>query len=599
MNLSRLRPTRTTWLALVGFLWSISFDALRDFVWADLRDGLVDLRGMSRSTRLLVWMGFGLLFVMAAVLVFNDFWRAHFPLLAATAGTPGRGSLVPVAVIPVTLYMLALAWSFALAGALHSGVGVRLAVLLGYSIIMVLWLRASLLATSAGWMVALGWAPLAGVLLLFLLRWRRPARPTEEFVALFLLVMAAFGVIQQRLVEMWRVSDAPLFLSILDSNMVSYAGLALPLLLLLGLDIADFVHRAGSWVSGIAGQRLPGWGLYGLLGALSLWWGVTLTEQVGERLAADPLPGVLLAYASALPVPLGALCIWLLVRRWNGAGTRRWDEEAVVAAAHRAAPWFILAFLASNLVLIVLLSVVTALGSEVHVLEEVSQSVDRLYGLYQRNFMSLVLAIALGVGLWMAWRGRWAMGLYLGTLGTILLWGDLTAPGRPLAFLAWQGPEAGFWWVVWFLGLGLYWLVRARLTPDRGARLLLVLVMAALLRQTDFIENPFSPLFSFAGVGFIAFGLIWDALTIGGWANRGSPALPRLSRIFLYLGYVLFTVTLVNWMLTAHNLSYVETFTGDAAISGLNMVGKPLLYALFLVILGQPDEARERDNVTA
>ena len=49
------------------------------------------------------------------------------------------------------------------------------------------------------------------------------------------------------------------------------------------------------------------------------------------------------------------------------------------------------------------------------------------------------------------------------------------------------------------------------------------------------IEDPFSPVLGFTEVGIITIGLIWDALTIGFWANYDSPGLPRVSRILLYL----------------------------------------------------------------
>jgi hypothetical protein len=50
----------------------------------------------------------------------------------------------------------------------------------------------------------------------------------------------------------------------------------------------------------------------------------------------------------------------------------------------------------------------------------------------------------------------------------------------------------------------------------------------------------------FTGVGMIALGLVWDVLTIGFWANNDSPGLPRVSRISLYLGYILFSIAVLN-----------------------------------------------------
>jgi hypothetical protein len=80
---------------------------------------------------------------------------------------------------------------------------------------------------------------------------------------------------------------------------------------------------------------------------------------------------------------------------------------------------------------------------------------------------------------------------------------------------------------------------------------------------------------------------VWDALTAGSWANVETRALPRTGRIFLYIGYVLLTVALINWMLATHDLDATGRFTGDAALMGLTALGKPLLYLLFPVVLAR------------
>jgi hypothetical protein len=171
----------------------------------------------------------------------------------------------------------------------------------------------------------------------------------------------------------------------------------------------------------------------------------------------------------------------------------------------------------------------------------------------------------------------------------IHLWFELSNPGRPLAFLTWRGPEPeDFWWTILLALVVLFWLLRRRLTAERAGRLLFLVLVTALLRQTDFIENPFSPFFGFAGIGFIAFGIVWDSLTIGSWANESTPGLPRIGRIFLYVGYVLLTVTVINWALTSHDLTTVGYFTGTSALVGLDRFGKPMLYAIFFVTLALP-----------
>jgi hypothetical protein len=51
------------------FLWSVTFDAFRDFVWGDLKDGVLDLHGLTLPVRALVWLGFILLLVMTGAML--------------------------------------------------------------------------------------------------------------------------------------------------------------------------------------------------------------------------------------------------------------------------------------------------------------------------------------------------------------------------------------------------------------------------------------------------------------------------------------------------------------------------------------------------
>jgi hypothetical protein len=180
------------------------------------------------------------------------------------------------------------------------------------------------------------------------------------------------------------------------------------------------------------------------------------------------------------------------------------------------------------------------------------------------------------------------LALYLGILGANDLWMQLTDPGRPLSFFAWSGLEpVDFWWVVFFCAVAVFWVVRGRFTEGRARRLLLLVLITALMRQTGFIEDPFSPVLGFTGIGMIALGLIWDALTIGFWANYDSPGMPRVSRILLYLGYILFSIAVLNWSVATHDIAQVDFFTGQAALGGFGLFGKPLIYAIFAVTLAE------------
>jgi hypothetical protein len=66
---------RTVPTSLVGLAWRAVVGVWRDFVWADLRDGVLSLRGLSPGTRRAVWLGFGLLVTVLAGLLLTDTLR--------------------------------------------------------------------------------------------------------------------------------------------------------------------------------------------------------------------------------------------------------------------------------------------------------------------------------------------------------------------------------------------------------------------------------------------------------------------------------------------------------------------------------------------
>ncbi|MCS6773044.1 MAG: hypothetical protein NZ693_02915, partial [Thermoflexales bacterium] len=54
-------PPRSSILPLLVLLLSLPNRAVREFVWSDLKSGLVDLRGLPRSAQVIAVAGFALL----------------------------------------------------------------------------------------------------------------------------------------------------------------------------------------------------------------------------------------------------------------------------------------------------------------------------------------------------------------------------------------------------------------------------------------------------------------------------------------------------------------------------------------------------------
>ena len=585
--------------ALLGRLRPITVATvrvLRDFVWADLRAGLVDIRGLSLATQGLVLFGFALLFLMIWALVNNDAWRAQSALLPLANAVPRRGTLLPVVLTPATLFVLSVGWGFALTGALHAHPAYRLGVVYLYLLIGLSWTDTSGISDPTAMLQA--WGLLAAVPLFFAVRWRARPRPAPEFAVLFVLAAATFVIVQAQGIEAWRVSGVPLVLGYLGLNLLSYTILVIPFLYLAGTGMADFAIRAADWSLALI-DRLPRRALGLVLLGLLVWRLREVGLDAATRLAGGPSAGAWLPYLGALPVPLAVGLAWWIVSAVRRPGAPSVPTvEGVVSAAARAMMPLILIYslvnllawvLAESLFMVVKLGIgypATMLFTEAAV--GVLNSSAVLLGWHL-----VVDALAVGLGVWLAGRGRLALAAFVAIFGLIDLYRELSQPGRPFSALSDPDQSAliDFWWVVIFGVVTVVWAARRQLTPERVSRLLLLVLLTALLRQTDFISNRFS-VFGFAGVGFLAFGLVWDALTVGTWANVESRALPRLSRVFLYLGYMLLTVAVVNWALTTHDLAAQARLTGEMALAGFNRFGRPMIYAIFAVVLAAPAASR-------
>ena len=71
------------------------------------------------------------------------------------------------------------------------------------------------------------------------------------------------------------------------------------------------------------------------------------------------------------------------------------------------------------------------------------------------------------------------------------------------------------------------------------------------------------------------------------WAAQAQPHL-------LYIGYALLTVTVINWSLASHDIATIGKFTGETAVAGFERFGRPMLYAIFALMLTlPPDEPRQ------
>jgi len=598
---ARALPARTTLAAVVGLVWAISFGAARDFVWSDLRHGLISLRGLAYTTRVLVWFGIVLFLAAIAVLLFNGRWREGSDLVALTSSlhNPGRGATIPRGLIPLTLFLLAIGWSFLLAGALHAGRWAKLGVLVLYLLMAAQWIHVTnpalaLLSSSAslgGYLAALfaGWALLLAVPAFFWWRRHADARPAVEFSVLLLLVGATLLLAHARALAAWQVMGSPMLSALLEWNAQHLAFLVLPMFLLIGVDLALLTRQVGVWTAGIVEQRLSRRGPLVLLALVLAWRAWDVGQEAAARMAREGVLAEMLQYTRAASVPLLVLLVWWAVTRWGGAEEEaETGTEALAQWVRRHALLLILLFSAVQFASLGIMSVLAALPQTQGTMALVQGWTGRQSGFPLTTVWQSALDVAaLGGAIWLARRGQRSLALYLGILGLLHLWSRALWPGNLLEALRWSGsgPE-DLWWVAIFGGFALAWALRGQLTTTRAAGLLALVVMSWLLRQVDLLDDPYSPFFfTYSGIGFIAFGIGWDMLTAGSWANDSTPRLPRPSRVLLYVGYVLLAVAAVNWAVTSHDLYTVGRFTGEGAAVGFDNFGKPLVFAVFALSL--------------
>jgi hypothetical protein len=616
--------------SLIGLLWRSAARTWRDFVWADLRDGTLSLRDLSSGTRSLIWLGFGLLVAALGLVTADDTIRAQLPLAALPSAVVGRGSLVPIALVPTTLFLIAIAWTFALTGALHAHPVIRLGTALLYVALAANWIGQATFARTLD--VTLSWGAILLVPAFFVLRWRAAPRPILEFTPLLVLTSVTFVLLQAQGAESSRISGSALLLGQLNNEVLSLTVLILPLLALVGMSVAGFARQAADWTVEAGSHWLPGWALRAALALLLGWRLRTVTLEALSRVETSSSEAAALAYAGALGVPLAVGLAWLLVTRvpliaktpqglsetpaasrltphppvsGRGGAPELPSADGVAEAAEAHALGLIGAYFAPQLLgfgLVTLILPALTMGLVPYdigpaYLATIADAVNATG--VALSWRLLVAGTAVVAGLVLARRGHRELALFLAVFGLTAALKELTVPDRPLGLLAPYGSPASlvdFWWVLLFAGLAAVWLARGRLTDGRVASLLLLLLITVLLRQTDFISNRFSPFFGSGGVWFVAFGLAWDGLTIGAWANRSTPALPRVSRVLLYLGYSLLTVTIVNWAVAVHDLSALNRLTGEAALDGLQLFGRPMLYAIFAITLASPPQAAPSRN---
>jgi hypothetical protein len=564
----------------------------RDFVWQALRDGAIRVRGLSPATVAVVVVAFVLLVLTIVSFAAGDLLRTGRELLVVPNGTPGRGTMVPGPLVPATFVLVAVGSSLLLAGALHAALAVRVAVLLVFASVAATFLGlADALEGTSGVAVWPGWLLAGAVPVVFALRWRGRPRPGLEFALMLALVGATLAFSAHAIFRSDEISGSGFALQELSLLLGLLVGLSTPLLFVAGLDIIGFGLDLATWTLRFIDRRIAQWAVNVGLAVLGAWRLRDVVANVVRGIDDAGAGDTLLPLLGATVLVAALWTYWWAIGTVAGRrpGTATGDDVVDHGSARVRLPLG-LAYAGVPFLVIPLLFLLQALGylgiADVGFYEALSSLAGALNDDWVITTYRVVLGLVLVVvGMLLARRGRASLAMFLGAVGVSDLVAQLFANVDPLHGLLWDGPAPlDAVWVTVFAAAGVWWLVRRRLTEVRAERLFFVVLASALLSQFEFVADPLAPLLGFAGVGFIVFGLVWGFLTGGGWANEDSARFPRSSRVYLYLGYSLFSVALLNWFAATHDvaeLSGIE-FLGT---SGVTLLGYPLLYALFTLVL--------------
>ncbi len=399
-----------------------------------------------------------------------------------------------------------------------------------------------------------------------------------------------FAAGQYRLLDFDRSSGGAFGLFQATQSVELLSTFVLPLLFLIGLDIAAFALNIGEFGTHFvedrfAPQVLP------VITALTAALAVAQTYFVLRDTIDGPDALQTMVGAALLPFAFAVLWAFVHVRR-RVVGAE--DEEFIDAARSWGPRLVVLIFLPLLLQTLLLLTLNFVNATKITENPDIIKRWgDLSTWLFDRQALwSDILGPAFIItAVWLASRRRRSAALFVGGVGIIASWLELTAPDGWLSSLTSTRERVTAVWVVALIVAAIVWWRRGTLSRHRLRGLFLSFGLALLLGQVNFLEDPLSVL-GFLGLALIAMGFVADAAAYGEWANHDSRRLPRVSRVLLYVGYVLFAVALVNWALVTHNLSDVQLYTGQGAQSGFAAFGQPLIFLVFLaVITSRPDPA--------
>ena len=581
--MSELAPRRAHGLLAhtLGPLWRTTF---RDPV----REGRLRLVGLTATERQAARIGLVTLVVLLGSTLLAGTWRRGELLRVADS----EQQFVPATILGLTLAGFAVAWVAITWGGLRGSAPLRVLVGIGYAL-----LNADFVVDLPGfgsdsWILQhhqvvqhVGYyAPVAALLVAGLTtRWPRLDRwvvRVGQVVCLVGTAMLFLGLLWAHavLVEEGRDTTTP---TMVGGSLLVIGVVLLPLVYVSAVAVIDFALDVSTSLTEPASGLGRRWLLVLVLGlvAAKLWFEVgARTDYWRTALAHQPQA---VARTAVSVVLLGALTWWVTRFRRSEDTLAAKEDLTYGSSLVLAVP-----YLGQVLVFTVALVIATQLRD------------DRLPGWaddFPDNwlntwgiFIASVLAAVVGIVLMV--RSRGGMGDELGS-GLVLIgsWGAVAGAVSNLGLdLGTSYPTID---VTITLGV-LVLLVTGWRRLD--TRLLLtaatVLVFSWLVTSRGDYISFFGGLVGLSVVVVVVFGIGWTLLSGSSFTSGSSRWLPQPARLLLFIGYVLLSVTILNWDEATH----ATTSDGDALVAYF-YVGIPLAaYLLGRRVVRPPPSSADR-----
>jgi hypothetical protein len=561
-----------------------------------VREGRLRLDGVGPVERQLAIAGLVAIGALLLSLLFGDLWRRGDLLSLSNVG--GRYSFLPAAAYPVTLVVMFVAWLLILWGALQASVAVRIgaAVLflldnpfLGNPTVLRLQGVAAL-QVGPGIMRA-GYFAAPGLLVLSalpILRDRWPAMGgirTAILAGMVASLAACFGApIWMTSVEIRRGLSPELPLQ-LSGSIENIGSILIPLVLVSSVAVIEFSQgvseatTAPLWRRSAFTTRVAVAGLVGF----KLW--IQLYRHASEWatfVARRPVGVVRVGLSLAFFVVIA-----LAARRIRA------DRGSIEEAKERLIYGGALAFALSTLIPFAVLVLAEFLLAQTGSTAPYNLLVRHFPTAWLQSYGDVILwgGIALFGGYLMARKDRPALSGEVG-VGLLLIGTWVFVPDLLLLFGLRPAVRGSALDLVVSIGAAGYLAARWRsIDAPRAVRLaVLVLFSWLVFTRGDFL-SILGGFLGLPGILIVVSGVVFSLLADASFTSGDSRWFPRGSRPLLWVGYLVLSLTVANWLQVTHG----NDITVGAADNGFFYLGIPL--AAWLMIrrpLHSPEPGRER-----